>query len=456
MTLQEINDKLEAECSAGYTVNEIILYAHPYRRVKVKATVNKSPENTIQKLYTVLLESIEAGFNTDADLIAFLGLTKDDFLLKELYFLRKKGYTNFISNKWIVTQQGKKFIEDNSILQVLEEEDFEFLIDAVTDTVLEKNIEFRLKRNETNLKQLTPKINYPHKSPDLLNDKNIALADIYKRQSDGKSALIDYDKSNILFDSKDREFHNYYLIEYKPNKGREDESDSFIEIRDTDKNLTLQRRLTSALREEHDQLIEQLSDSERTIINKLQQEQKVETVEVLTKSVISPAKTNKKTQHLSIWKTQAKFREAIKTAKNKLLIESPWIKRATLNYADDIEKALKRGVEIIILYGIEFNDEHYKRAERKMEEFNNKYKNFHLIHLPTHFEDIGNNQKTGTHRKLVIKDDEYYISGSFNFLSFNKKEGQKVANEESHVFYDNVKQKWQEVINEYSLNIKIK
>lgn len=451
MTLQEINDKLEAECSAGYTVNEIIPYAHPYRRVKVKATVNKSPENTIQKLYAVLLESIEAGFNTDADLIDFLGLTKDDFLLKELYFLREKGYTNFISNEWIVTQQGKNFIADNSILQVLEEEDFEFLIDAVTDTVLENDI--KLFRNKNTLKTLISKNDYPIKNPDLLTNKNQQLSDIYKEQTKGQSTLIDYDKSNILSDYT--EFHDYYLIEYKPNKGREDESDSFIEIRDTDKNLTLQRRLTSALREEHDQLIDQLSDSERTIINKLQQEQKVETVEVLTKSVISPTKTDKKTQHLSIWKTQAKFREAIKTAKNKLLIESPWIKRATLNYADDIEKALKRGVEIIILYGIESNDEHYKRAERKMEEFNNKYKDFHLIHLPTHFEDIRNFQKTGTHRKLVIKDDEYYISGSFNFLSFNKKEGQKVANEESYVFYDNIKQKWQEIINEYSLNIKI-
>ncbi len=453
MRLQEINDKLEAECSAGYTVNEIIPYAHPYRRVKVKATVNKSPENTIQKLYAVLLESIEAGFNTNVDLIVFLGLTKDDFLLKELYFLREKGYTNFISNEWIVTQQGKKFIEDNSILQVLEEEDFEFLIDTVTDTVLEKDI--KLNRNKNKLKKLTPKVNYPHKSPNLLNGKNQVLADIYKRRSDGKSTLIDYDKSNILFDSVDKEFHDYYLIEYKPNKGREDESDSFIEIRDTDKNLTLQRRLTSALREEHDQLIEKLSDSERIVINKLQQEQKAETVQALTKSVILPPKTNKNIQHLSIWETQAKFREAIKTAKNKLLVESPWIKRATLNYVDDIEKALKKGVEIIILYGIESNDEHYKRAQRKMEEFDRVYKNFHLCHLPTHFENIRNFQKTGTHRKLVIKDDEYYISGSFNFLSFNKKEGQKVANEESHVFYENVKKKWQEVINEYSLDIKI-
>jgi hypothetical protein len=38
---------------------------------------------------------------------------------------------------------------------------------------------------------------------------------------------------------------------------------------------------------------------------------------------------------------------------------------------------------------------------------------------------------TGTHRKLVIKDNDYYIQGSFNFLSFGKNERQQVANEES-------------------------
>ncbi len=59
---------------------------------------------------------------------------------------------------------------------------------------------------------------------------------------------------------------------------------------------------------------------------------------------------------------------------------------------------------------------------------------------------------TGTHRKLVIKDDNYYIHGSFNFLSFNKKEGQKIANEESLLIVGNIKNKWDSVFLEYGLN----
>jgi hypothetical protein len=54
---------------------------------------------------------------------------------------------------------------------------------------------------------------------------------------------------------------------------------------------------------------------------------------------------------------------------------------------------------------------------------------------------------------LLIKDNDYYISGSFNFLSFAKQEGQQVANEESHLVTFDVNKKWEKVIKEYNLQI---
>ena len=59
---------------------------------------------------------------------------------------------------------------------------------------------------------------------------------------------------------------------------------------------------------------------------------------------------------------------------------------------------------------------------------------------------------TGTHRKLIIKDNDYYIQGSFNFLSFNKEKGQKIANEESIIIPQNVETKWKNVLKEYGIN----
>ncbi len=75
------------------------------------------------------------------------------------------------------------------------------------------------------------------------------------------------------------------------------------------------------------------------------------------------------------------------------------------------------------------------------------------MHLPTHFEEQGNYKMTGTHRKLIIKDNDYYIQGSFNFLSFNKEKGQKIANEESILIPKKVDLKWEHVLNSYNINL---
>jgi hypothetical protein len=97
-------------------------------------------------------------------------------------------------------------------------------------------------------------------------------------------------------------------------------------------------------------------------------------------------------------------------------------------------------------------DEHDYNIMKKLEDLQKQYSKFSLVHLPTHFEGI-NLKLTGTHRKLMIKDYEYYISGSFNFLSFGKQESQKVSNEESHLIRKNVNGKWEAVMREYSLKI---
>jgi len=62
---------------------------------------------------------------------------------------------------------------------------------------------------------------------------------------------------------------------------------------------------------------------------------------------------------------------------------------------------------------------------------------------------------TGTHRKLIIKDNDYFIQGSFNFLSFNKEKGQKIANEESILIPKNVQKKWESVFEEYEIDKQI-
>lgn len=283
----------------------------------------------------------------------------------------------------------------------------------------------------------------------MLINKNEQLSDIYKSQSNGKAYLVDYDKSNIKFDKKEN--HDYYLIEYIPIKEKENELEPYIEVRNTDKDISKQKRLSKSLSEKYPSILYQFTTSDRTSFAKIQEDNNSELLEEFKTTEIEKKITE--TQTLSVWETQEQFAEALKTVKSKILIESPWVKRATLKYINSIEKALQRSVDVIILYGIESNDEHHYGTIEKLRNLKSKYqKNFHLIHLPTHFEEQGNYKMTGTHRKLIIKDNDYYIQGSFNFLSFNKEKGQKIANEESILIPQNVETKWKNVLKEYGIN----
>ena len=72
------------------------MFAYPYRDVKINATVNKSPEESIQQIYSILLRTIQKGFNNEDSLIDFLGLNKEDFILRELCEVRIYYTKNYI------------------------------------------------------------------------------------------------------------------------------------------------------------------------------------------------------------------------------------------------------------------------------------------------------------------------------------------------------------------------
>lgn len=433
--IEEIHRQLSKQAPDKYRINEIIPFGYPYRRVKVTIQANKSPEEAIQQIYNTLIQSIMLGFNTNEAICQFLGLESNDFLLNELYNLREKRYLDLVSNKWAVTPLGEDFVEDNSILQLLEEEDFEFLIDGLNHDILPK---YEKPFSKIEDKRINFELSIGNRSPELLKGKFEQLAEAYKTFHNNKSLLVSIDETDILFDKKS--YQDYYLIEYLPTESNEN-IEPFIEIRNTDEHYTKNKRLTSLLSEKYPNIIYQFSDSERDIAIDIKPHN------------LKDNSSEKELAHktLSIWETQREFEKAITATQKALLIESPWIRRATLNYLNHLEKAAKRGVIIVILYGIAEKDDHHQRAIREMYRLDANFENFHLIHLPTHFEDNPVRNLTGTHRKLLIKDADFYLSGSFNFLSFNRKEGQTIANEETLQIRKGVLKKWGSVFEEYEL-----
>jgi phosphatidylserine/phosphatidylglycerophosphate/cardiolipin synthase-like enzyme len=355
--------------------------------------------------------------------------------LRELFTLREKGLVDLVSEKWIVTEEGEKFIQDEKILRIEEKEEFEFLIDGISGEIMSA----RQNRTEKKLlKSLDPEVKLSNRNPELIEGKFQQLADTYKQDNENKAYLISYASDDIKYDSND--WCNFWLIEYIPD--RKSNQEPKLEVRNFE-TLKEIKSLTSKFNSEYRHYIYSLSSSERT---------EFEEITIIHEEPKVQSQTDDLST-LTIWETKQKFIEALNNVKEKILIESPWIKRATQEYIPLFEKLLKDKKQITILYGISEKDEHDIYTLRKVEELQKQHKDkFKLIHLPTHFAEI-HSRLTGTHRKLVIKDNEYYIHGSFNFLSFGKNERQQVANEESLLISKDVSKKWEQVAKEYSLKL---
>lgn len=116
--------------------------------------------------------------------------------------------------------------------------------------------------------------------------------------------------------------------------------------------------------------------------------------------------------------------EAFKTAVSNIYIVSPWVRNKVLEkYKEYMESALKNGVNIYINYGIsnKGKEDIDKDAQKYFNELKKKYKNLH-IH--------GN---SNTHSKILICDDKWIVSGSFNWLSYD---GSDDRNESSTLLID--------------------
>jgi hypothetical protein len=444
MTEEEAYIQLKDKAPTGYKLNELIAFSYPVRKLKLDVLVNKQPDGSLVKVYNVLLRAIQAGFQTQEKLFEFLGLGQtDEFILRELFTLREKGYVDLISEKWIVTEEGKKFLKDNNLLRVEEEEEFEFLLDGISGEIISSNENVIEKVNLE--KHLKSELKMSNRSPELLENKFQDLANIFKQVSDGKSYLLSYAADEIKFDSfkvgESGLWCNYWLIEYIPdtksNQEPKLEVRNFVSLKEI-------KPLTAKFNSEYRHYIYSLSNSDRTAFEEL--------TTLVEEPIIAEIVTSDFST-LTIWETKQKFIDALKGVKEKILIESPWIKRATQDYIPLFEKILKEKKQLIILYGISEKDEHDIFTLKKVEELQKQFKDtFKLIHLPSHFAD-SKSKLTGTHRKLVIKDNDFYIAGSFNFLSFGKNEKQHVANEESLLISKDVKKKWEQVAKEYSLKI---
>lgn len=102
--------------------------------------------------------------------------------------------------------------------------------------------------------------------------------------------------------------------------------------------------------------------------------------------------------------------DALDTAQNIVVIVSPWIKSGGLNneILGRIEKALQRNTQVIIGYGISKKEDSDKWVLQRLIDIQKK----------KHGNKLRVIKLSNTHEKVLIKDNEYMVITSFNWLSF--------------------------------------
>jgi hypothetical protein len=132
----------------------------------------------------------------------------------------------------------------------------------------------------------------------------------------------------------------------------------------------------------------------------------------------------------------ALLRRALLKSRKRLLIISPWIRHQVVNweFMASLEALLRANVTVHIGYGLDEGEGAAKgapgqskiaiteRAEKDLRNLEGKYKNFHLVY-------VGN-----THRKLLVSDEEFAVTTSFNWLSFRGDPKDKPRDEYGEVF----------------------
>lgn len=130
------------------------------------------------------------------------------------------------------------------------------------------------------------------------------------------------------------------------------------------------------------------------------------------------------------------LRSALLDSKRRLLIISPWIRHQVVNreFVASLDTLLRKGVVVHIGYGLAEGEASPRgnpvqgkipitpQAERDLKALEKKYENFYLVY-------VGN-----THRKLLVSDDAFAVTTSFNWLSFRGDPKERPRDEYGEVF----------------------
>jgi hypothetical protein len=116
---------------------------------------------------------------------------------------------------------------------------------------------------------------------------------------------------------------------------------------------------------------------------------------------------------LSVYEHPPLLQQALTQSKTRLLIVSPWIRANVVGdaFIKSLAACLDRGVAVTIAYGIGKSDPGERNRDVRAREY--------LESLQKTFVDFSLVKRGNTHAKVLLMDSVFFVTSSFNWLSFN-------------------------------------
>ena len=440
---EELFERYKEDLGNDYSLNDILEVGYPIIEAKIDIIASGKPNDVLQELHIFLLESVNTGLDTKLLLAQFLVVSINDFILDELFTLLENGLIAISEeDKYRVTAKGDAFVAEQKFIPVTSQEEFTFFVDGFSQAISDQPIDY-LSKSENRLTS-TLKVDFQ-----FVQENWMEINKCFTKSTSGEKEIVDLAnfKRSFVFPPATR-FKNIFILIYYP----KDLSGKKIQIKaysNDNKFLKTETATLIALFSKDKFLFDFSKELELT------EEFKAQFIDS-SKEIEQEKKLAGEYKDISTFEHKELIREALLTAELAVYIESPWIRRATMEYFDAIKFFLeKKNTKLFITYGIDSRPTNAPHREtfEALENLRAKYKDrFFLWHLPTHFQKSFPNRH-GSHRKILIKDYEYYVKGSFNWLSYSGNETDSYAVEEGTQFFDNVKSFWQKIFSEYKFDL---
>jgi len=440
-TLTRLSDDHKDDLGAEYSLNDIIEIGYPIHDVTIDIVSSGKPDSILQEIHLLLCEMINVGLDTKESLAQFLGLSANDFILDELFLLLENGIIDISeNNKYRVTSnKGETFIKEKKFIPVTTQEGFRFYIDGLAGDF--NHIAPSKSLAGTNRLNSIIKIDF-----EFVQNNWWEITKCYSKSQANSKEIVDLASYKRSIVSKRVQYDRLYVLVYSPRE----KSGKKIQLRVYNSDMQYQKRKTEILNFEFGKN-KYLFDFSNELA--AAEEYKQQFLNVTTEIVYE--KLSGKYQDISTFEHKQLIKDALLTSELAVYIESPWIRKATMDYIAEMDYFLsKKNTKLFISYGIDGSSRNrpHKETFEEIERLAEKHKGrLFLFNLPSHFSQKFPN-RTGSHRKLLIKDYDYYVKGSFNWLSYSGNETENYAVEEGTQFFNNVKEFWTSVFSEYQFD----